>query len=109
MALLDQEGPKALDPDGMFGWYAIAREAAAADDIKRAADALRRALRGWTNPPLGYVRLWEADRYWGEVAHHPDPFRPVAAYPCPATRPSPVTSRNCGNWLGTSQPLIVQL
>ncbi|MCJ7548868.1 MAG: hypothetical protein MUQ30_04215, partial [Anaerolineae bacterium] len=72
MALLNREGSKALDPDGMFGWYAIAREAAAAGDVEEAATALYQALRGWTNPPLAYVRLWERDTYWGEVAHHPD-------------------------------------
>jgi len=72
MALLEREGSKALDPDGMFGWYAIAREAAAAGDVEKATDALRQALRGWTNPPLAYVRLWEDDAYWGNVAHHPD-------------------------------------
>jgi len=72
MALLAREGPKALDPDGMFGWYAIAREAAAAGNVERAEGALRQALRGWTNPPLAYVRLWEQDTYWGDIARHPD-------------------------------------
>jgi len=70
--LLAHKGPKALDPVGMFGWYAIAREAAAAGDVEKAATALYQALRGWTNPPLAYVRLWERDAYWGEVARHPD-------------------------------------
>ncbi|MCU0521013.1 MAG: sigma-70 family RNA polymerase sigma factor [Anaerolineae bacterium] len=67
LALIEREGPRAIDPAGMFGWYALGREAAAAGDSERALDYLSRALEGWCNPPLSYVEQWEADTRWGAL------------------------------------------
>ena len=87
VALLDQEGPTALDPAGLFGWYAIAREAAAAGRTERALEALSHALDGWTNPPLGYMHQWESDPYWGDMT---DDSRRQALFAAKRARIGPV-------------------
>jgi len=38
-------------------------------DVPKAPE---QALRGWTNPPLAYARVWEADAYRGDVRHAPE-------------------------------------
>jgi hypothetical protein len=71
MALLECKGPTAFDPAGLFGWYAIGREAAAAGEVDTALDALHRVLNSWSNGPLYYPNLWEADARWGDLRTDP--------------------------------------
>ncbi len=66
--LVEDNGIQAVDSYGMSGWYLVAREAAASGDKATAVNALRRTLSYWTNPPLGFLSLWENDSYWGAVA-----------------------------------------
>lgn len=70
---IEQGGVSSVDEYGMYGWYIVAREAAAGGDEVKAFDALRKALSYWTNPPLGStIELWENDAYWGELRNHPE-------------------------------------
>jgi tetratricopeptide (TPR) repeat protein len=70
--LAEAEGIAAVDDYGMTGWYLVAREAAAAGDKATAVDALRHTLGTWTNPPLGFLWLWEEDVLWGPMADDPE-------------------------------------
>ena len=70
--LVEDNGIQAVDSYGMSGWYLVAREAAASGDKATAVNALRRTLSYWTNPPLGFLSLWENDSYWGAVADEPE-------------------------------------
>jgi tetratricopeptide (TPR) repeat protein len=69
---IEQTGVSSVDPYGLFGWYAVAREAAAAGDLPKAFEALRKSVAYWANPPYWYLKLWEKDAYWGEVRQHPE-------------------------------------
>ncbi|GEM_PF-1751209 len=69
---LNENGIEAIDEYGKWGWYLIAREAAAAGDSDKAFDALQRALNYWINPPLYDVKKWENDAYWGDLREHPE-------------------------------------
>jgi hypothetical protein len=65
------DGAEDMDVQGLWGWYMVAREAAAAGEEARACDALRKALAHWTNPPLTLVKLCDKDAYWGAVRESP--------------------------------------
>ena len=54
------------------GRYHIAREAAAAGDLKTAFSALEQALRTWYNPPLWHVDVWAKDARWGDLRERPE-------------------------------------
>lgn len=67
-----QGGIESVDEYGLFGWYLVAREAAAAGDPARAFEALEKSLAYWANAPYWYVKLWENDLRWGELREHPE-------------------------------------
>jgi predicted DNA-binding protein YlxM (UPF0122 family) len=69
---VEEHSIEAVDSYGMSGWYLIAREAAVAGDKATAVEALGRTLSYWTNPPLGFLKLWENDAYWGTMADEPE-------------------------------------
>jgi hypothetical protein len=69
---VEEHGIEAVDSYGMSGWYLIAREAAVAGNKATAVEALGRTLSYWTNPPLGFLKLWENDAYWGTMADEPE-------------------------------------
>jgi len=69
---VEQNGIKSVDEYGLFGWYLIAREAAAAGEEVKAFDALRKSLAYWANPPFGYDKIWENDLRWGNLREHPE-------------------------------------
>jgi len=69
---VEQKGAASLDDYELNDWYVVAREAAAAGDEAKAFDALRKALSYWCNPPYFYVKVWEADSYWGGLRDHPE-------------------------------------
>jgi hypothetical protein len=71
MQAIEQGGIESVDSYGMYGWYMIAREAAAAGDEAKAFDALRKALSYWTNPPYASMQIWENDAYWGALRDDP--------------------------------------
>jgi len=75
---VEEEGVEAIDSYGKWGWYFVAREAAATGDVPRAFEALRRALNWWISPPLLDVRTWEDDAYWGDLREHPE-YRSIYA------------------------------
>ena len=64
MQRIAEQGPDGAD---YFGWYHVAREAAAAGDTKKAFDALQRAVALWTNPPLVMLPIYESDARWGAL------------------------------------------
>jgi RNA polymerase sigma factor (sigma-70 family) len=70
--VVEEHGIEALDDYGMTGWYAIAREAAAAGDEHKAFEALERALSYWSNSPYFMTDRWEKDAYWGSLREHPE-------------------------------------
>lgn len=72
MQTVERDGVEGVCDYGMFGWYLIAREAAAAGETAKAFDALRKALAYWTNPPFSTANIFEEDVYWGELRHHPE-------------------------------------
>jgi hypothetical protein len=72
MQAIEEKGVESVDEYGMFGWYLVAREAAAAGDASQAFDALRKAQAYWTNPPYGITNLWEQDAYWGDLRNRPE-------------------------------------
>jgi len=72
MQAIEIKGISAVDEYGMFGWYLVAREAAASGDTTKAFDALRQALTFWSNSPYCFTDLWESDRYWGDLRSHPE-------------------------------------
>jgi hypothetical protein len=63
----DEHGVESVDSYGLFGWYMLAREAAAAGDELKAFEALRRSLNYWSNPPYTCMEIWEQDARWGEL------------------------------------------
>ena len=67
-----QGGIESVDEYGLFGWYLVAREAAAAGDAARAFEALEKSLAYWANAPYWYVKLWENDLRWGALRQHPE-------------------------------------
>lgn len=67
---VEKNGLSSVDEYGLFGWYLIAREAAAAGGETQAFAALRKSLAYWSNPPYGYDRIWENDLRWGSLRHH---------------------------------------
>jgi RNA polymerase sigma factor (sigma-70 family) len=69
---IGEKGAEASGHYGLFGWYLLAREAAATGDAEKAFAALRRASEYWCNPPLFYVKIWEQDTRWGELRNHPE-------------------------------------
>ncbi|MEW6751989.1 MAG: sigma-70 family RNA polymerase sigma factor [Candidatus Latescibacterota bacterium] len=69
---VEELGPEGEDGGGIYGWYVVAREAAASGNRARALEALRQALSCWSNPPLAAVRLWEEDTYWGALRQDPE-------------------------------------
>jgi hypothetical protein len=71
MQVIEENGVNGVDEYGMFGWYLVAREAAAIGDTSGAFDALRKSLAYWTNPPFSYTKFWEDELYWGDLRHHP--------------------------------------
>ena len=68
----EDHGVESVDSYGLFGWYMLAREAAAAGDEKKAFEALRRALDFWSNPPYTCMEIWEQDARWGSLRDHPE-------------------------------------
>ena len=70
--LVKEKGIKAVDNYGMFGWYLIAREEAAAGNEAKAFEALRMAMSYWSNPPLWNVNIWQQDKRWGDLQGHPE-------------------------------------
>lgn len=68
---IEEGGIESVDSYGMFGWYMVAREAAAAGDEEKAFDALRKALCYWMNPPYAYQDLWGNDPLWGTLRDDP--------------------------------------
>jgi tetratricopeptide (TPR) repeat protein len=68
---LQLNGVEGVDEYGMFGWYILARETAHDGDTKKAFDALRNALKYWSNPPYWITDLWEQDTYWGTLRNKP--------------------------------------
>jgi len=60
-------GVERVDSYGLFGWYLLAREAAAAGKSQEAFSALRRSLGYWSNPPLLLIDVWEQDTHWGAL------------------------------------------
>ncbi|HEX2924129.1 MAG TPA: sigma-70 family RNA polymerase sigma factor [Chloroflexota bacterium] len=69
---VEEGGVASVDEYGMYGWYLVAREAAAAGDEAKAFDALRKALSYWSNPPYSMMGIWENDPYWGELRSRPE-------------------------------------
>ena len=69
---VEQNGIKSVDEYGLFGWYLVAREAAAAGEEVKAFDALRKSLAYWANPPFGYDKIWENDLRWGNLRELPE-------------------------------------
>ena len=65
-------GVESVDPYGLFGWYMVAREAAATGDQEKAFDALRRSLNYWSNPPYVCIDIWEQDTFWSDLRNHPE-------------------------------------
>jgi RNA polymerase sigma factor (sigma-70 family) len=72
MQAIAQDGVSGVDEYGMFGWYLVAREAAAAGDSAKAFDALRKSLAYWSNSPYWGTNIWEKDPSWGELRNHPE-------------------------------------
>ena len=68
---VDEGGVERVDSYGLFGWYLVAREAAAAGDESKAFYALRRSLGYWSNPPYSCMDIWEQDARWGKLRSHP--------------------------------------
>jgi RNA polymerase sigma factor (sigma-70 family) len=68
---VEENGIQSVDEYGLFGWYLVAREAAAAGDEGKAFDALGKSLAYWSNPPYGYDKIWEKDPRWGNLRLHP--------------------------------------
>jgi RNA polymerase sigma factor (sigma-70 family) len=62
-----QGGIESVDSYGLYGWYMLAREAAAAGDSPQAFEALTRSLGYWSNPPLLMMNVWENDTRWGTL------------------------------------------
>ncbi|MFZ6028126.1 MAG: sigma-70 family RNA polymerase sigma factor [Chloroflexota bacterium] len=71
-AAAERDGVDSVCDYGMFGWYLIARQAAATGDTAEAFDALQKALAYWTNPPFSTSDIFENDAYWGELRQHPE-------------------------------------
>jgi hypothetical protein len=69
---VEKDGIQSVDEYGLFGWYLVAREAAAAGEEAKAFDALRKALAYWSNPPYGYDVIWEKDSCWEKLREHPE-------------------------------------
>ncbi len=69
---VEKDGIQSVDEYGLFGWYLVAREAAAAGEEAKAFEALRNALAYWSNAPYGYDGIWENDRRWGNLRDHPE-------------------------------------
>ncbi len=67
---VEQKGVEIIDDYGLFGWYLVAREAAAAGDAAKALDALRKTVGYWSNSPTYFLKLMENDAYWGELRQH---------------------------------------
>jgi RNA polymerase sigma factor (sigma-70 family) len=65
-------GVERVDSYGLFGWYMLAREAAAAGEEAKAFEALRRSVGYWSNPPLLLLGIWENDLRWGNLRDHPE-------------------------------------
>ena len=70
--VLAEKGVSGVDEYGMFGWYLVAREAAAHGDPATAFDALRKALAYWSNSPYFITDIWENDTYWGILRDRPE-------------------------------------
>jgi hypothetical protein len=68
----EEHGVESVDSYGLFGWYMLAREAAAAGDENKAFEALRRSLGYWSNPPYTCMEIWEQDARWGNLRTHPE-------------------------------------
>jgi len=69
---VEQQGIASIDSYGLFGWYLMARQAAAAGDLQQAFEALGRSVAYWSNPPLYFTDLWEQDRSWENLRQHAD-------------------------------------
>ncbi len=65
-------GVESVDSYGLFGWYMLAREFAAAGDEAKAFDALQHSIGYWSNPPLLCLDIWENDQRWGNLHDHPE-------------------------------------
>lgn len=72
MRVVEENGIEGVDSYGMWGWYTVAREAAASGNQVEAFDALRKALSYWMNPPYWASDIWEKDPYWGILRDHPE-------------------------------------
>jgi RNA polymerase sigma factor (sigma-70 family) len=68
----EEGGVESVDSYGLFGWYMLAREAAAAGNENKAFEALRRSLGYWSNPPYADMEIWEQDARWGKLRTHPE-------------------------------------
>ena len=68
---VEKVGIQSVDEYGLFGWYLVAREAAAAGEEAKAFEALCKALSYWSNSPYGYDVIWEKDSRWGNLRDHP--------------------------------------
>ncbi len=64
-------GIESVNSYGLWGWYMIAREAAADGEEERAFNALRRSLSYWSNPPYLSMHVFENDVRWGKLQNHP--------------------------------------
>ena len=62
-----EHGVESVDSYGLFGWYMLGREAAAAGRAEESFAALRRSLGYWSNPPLLCLDQWENDLRWGDL------------------------------------------
>jgi RNA polymerase sigma factor (sigma-70 family) len=68
---VEKDGIQSVDEYGLFGWYLVAREAAASGEEAKAFEALCKALSYWSNSPYGYDAFWEKDSRWGNLREHP--------------------------------------
>ena len=69
---VEEHGISSVDEYGLFGWYLVAREAAAAGDEAKAFEALQKSLAYWSNSPYGFDKIWGNDKCWGKLHERPE-------------------------------------